>query len=345
VELEYEIKLPQFLIDYAEKTSKKEDQNVIQYIQIKNDDDETHNEVIGEDDENDPLINEETTKINGNKRKLSSLMLTPIPSQQELATPYDDKSENDDSSTERLDRIKKQSDEEKMYNNLMDQYKSLFNEGKINELEKLIDNINKSSNSIEYKFNFTFDKYKYGEKKVSFIVRCIDNKNDFGKSEEESAADFDPKNAKYKKEKADAIKPLFELYEEERKEILGLPEIFLNLSIENKKFQKLLQACKNDINILSKTHGQKKDEVLEDENSSQSSQTGFDSGLVKKNRIEEIRNNLMKNISNYPTLKYIKNTLLLIFLATVAYIFIFVTYLFSIHSDLFISTKINLNLF
>ena len=119
----------------------------------------------------------------------------------------------------------------------------------------------------------------------------------------------------------------------------------MNLSIENKKFQKLLQICKNDINILSKTHGQKKDEVLEDENSSQSSQTGFDSGLVKKNRIEEIRNNLLKNISNFPTLKYVKNTLLLIFLISLAYIIIFVIIIFSIHFDLENSTKINMNLF
>ena len=241
--------------------------------------------------------------------------------------------------------LKKENEIEKQYNFYMTQYKTLFEEGKMNELEELIDNCNKNSKTIEYKFNFTFDKFKYGENKVSFVVRCIDNKNDYGKSEEESAADLDPKNAKYKKEKADAIKPLFELFEEERKEILDLPQIFLNLSIENKKFQKLLQQCKNDINILSKTHGQKKDEVLEDENSSQSSQTGFDSGLVKKNRIEEIRNNLMKNISNYYTLKYVKNVLLLIFIATVIYIILFISEIFNIHSDIRNSTKINMNLF
>ena len=88
--------------------------------------------------------------------------------------------------------------------------------------------------------------------------------------------------------------------------------MFLNLSLENKKFQKLLQQCKNDIQNMSMAHGQKKDEVLEDENSSQTSQTGFDSGLVKKNRIEEIRSNLMMNVTNFYTLKYIKIVILLI---------------------------------
>ena len=340
VELEYEIKLPQFLVDYADKSKKEEHEKMIKLLST-NKNSALDSEVLGEEYEEDELL------LENEESKTNVLSVTPTP-MGETPTPMGDgtpiSDETGDNSSQNM-IIKKENETEKQYNTYMAQYKKLFEEGKMSELEELIDNCNKNSKSIEYKFNFTFDKYKYGEKKVSFIVRCIDNKNDFGKSEEESAADLDPKNAKYKKEKADAIKPLFELYEEERKEILGLPEIFLNLSIENKKFQKLLQACKNDINILSKTHGQKKDEVLEDENSSQSSQTGFDSGLVKKNRIEEIRNNLMKNISNYPTLKYIKNTLLLIFLATVAYIVIFVTSIFSIHSDLFSSTKINMNLF
>ena len=89
--------------------------------------------------------------------------------------------------------------------------KSLFNEGKINELEKLIDNINKSSNSIEYKFNFTFDKYKYADKEIAYIVRCIDNKNDIGKSSEESMIELDSKIARYRREKSNSIKPLYEI--------------------------------------------------------------------------------------------------------------------------------------
>lgn len=54
------------------------------------------------------------------------------------------------------------------------------------------------------------------------------------------------------------------------------------------------------------THGQKKEEVLEDENSSQSSQASYSNDLCKKNRIEEIRANLPKKVSNFYTLKYYK---------------------------------------
>ena len=52
--------------------------------------------------------------------------------------------------------------------------------------------------------------------------------------------------------------------------------------MENSRFKSMLEAAKKDIDDLSKIHGQKKEEVLEDENSSQTSAAGFDSGLVKK---------------------------------------------------------------
>ena len=145
----------------------------------------------------------------------------------------------------------KQSEEEKAYKQKIKQYKSLFEKGKFNELEDLIDSCNKDSNSNEYKFNFTFDQYKYGNKQISYIVRCIDNKNEFGKSDEDTVGEFDVKATKYKKEKAESIKPLFEILENERQELLSLPEIFFKLSLENKKFKKLLQQCKNDIQNMS----------------------------------------------------------------------------------------------
>ena len=347
IELEYEIKLPQFLIDFSEKTSKKDEQNLIQLIQLKKGKDDLKNDIIGEDDENDPLINEETIKPN-HGRKMSSFLSVPtvIPTKIETQTPeYDSKSELDDSSSGPKENIKKISDEEKIYNNLMDQYKSLFNEGKISELEKLIDNINKGSNSIEYKFTFTFDKYKYSDKEIAYIVRCIDNKNEIGKSSEESMIEMDSKVAKYKKEKVDSIKPLFEILISEKLELISLPENFPKLSTENKEFQKLLENCKQIINDMSKIHGQKKAEIFDDENSSQTSQSGYDSGLVKKNRIEEIRSNLLTNISSFYTLKYIRITLLLMGICTLIFSIVFISLFSNLNTDLNNSSNLNINLF
>ena len=177
-----------------------------------------------------------------------------------------------------------------------------------------------------------------------YIVRCIDNSNQDGVSEEKSI-ELDSKAVKYKKEKANAIKPLFELLEEERKEILNLPEIFLKLSLEDTKFQELLDSCKNEIINMSLTQGQKKDEVLEDENSSQTSHTGFDNGLVKKNRIEEIRSNLFKNVSNFYALKYIKILVSLISIFTIIFAIIFFIFLVNLNQSIYYVCVINLELF
>ena len=355
VELEYEIKLPQFLIDYSEKSNKKEGKAMeIESVQSESN---YVSDIIEEYDEEDLLMEEERNREkevkpqkNNNNNNYSTPTPTPTPDGEAPtpgAAPISDSIDEESciNNPEQNIVFNKESEEEKIYNNLMNKYKTLFNEGKVNELEELIDTCNKNSASVEYKFNFTFDKYRYGNKQISYIVRCIDNKNDIGQSQEESAVDLDPKAAKYKKEKAESIKPLFELLEEERKELLGLPEMFLNLSLENKKFQKLLQSCKNDINIMSKAHGQKKDEVLEDENSSQTSQTGFDSGLVKKNRIEEIRSNLMMNVTNFYTLKYIKIVILLIGICIAFFSGIYIMNFLSLFSCLVNSNLLNIALF
>ena len=348
VELEYEIKLPQFLIDYSEKTNKKEGKAAMQLISAPTES-EDQNEVIEEYDENDLLMEEEKKNDKNSGKNFNTPAPTPTPGGETTpgAVPISESAEDDSDITNGEQKVgfNKQSEEEKFYNSKIEQYKSLFNEGKVNDLEELIDNCNKNSASVEYKFNFTFDKYRYGNKQISYIVRCIDNKNDIGKSQEESAVDLDPKAAKYKKEKAESIKPLFEILEEEKNEIIALPEQFLKLSLENKKFQKLLQICKNDINTMSKAHGQKKEEVLEDENSSQSSQTGFDSGLVKKNRIEEIRSNLLTNISSFYTLKYIRIVMSLIGLFSIAFSLIYILFFTSLYGNLKNTSALNINLF
>jgi len=247
--------------------------------------------------------------------------------------------------TNKMVNFNKQSEEEKNYKSKIRQYRTFFEKGKFNELEDLIDSCNKDSSASEYKFNFTFDQYKYGNKQIAYIVRCIDNKNEFGKSDEDTVGEFDVKATKYKKEKADSIKPLYEILENEKKELLSLPEIFYNLSKEDKKFQRLLQQCKNDIQNMSMAHGQKKDEIMEDENSSQSSQIGFDSGLVKKNRIEEIRSNLLLNVSNFYTLKYIKICFILFALLALVWCIIYIIEFGEIYDTLLDVSEVNVNMY
>ena len=92
-------------------------------------------------------------------------------------------------------------------------------------------------------------------------------------------------------------------------------------------------------------HGQKKNKIIQDENSSQSSQVGFDSGLVKKNRIEEIRSNLLLNVSNFYTLKYIK--LVFVLLASCSFIFciLYIIVFGNLYDTLIDVSSVNVNLF
>ena len=96
---------------------------------------------------------------------------------------------------------------------------------------------------------------------------------------------------------------------------------------------------------MSKIHGQKRLIVLEDENSSQSSSSGFDSRLVKKNRIEEIRSNLLMNISSFYTLKYLKMVISLIAIFTCIFSVVFILFFYAMYNNLKTTSLININLF
>ena len=377
VELEYEIKLPQFLIDYSEKTNKNSGKMAMKLVTMATETVDEYYEDSYDSFDELALLMEESKNLESqlniakssaneisnlvsqfgitNEKKIGQNELTPTPGGTPTPTPDGSTptpptgeahaEKGNIKITNKMVNFNKQSEEERIYKSKLKQYRTFFEKGKFNELEDLIDNCNKDSSSSEYKFNFTFDQYKYGNKQISYIVRCIDNKNEFGQSDEDTVGEMDVKATKYKKEKADSIKPLYELIEDEKKELLSLPEIFYKLSLEDKKFKKLLQQCKNDIQNLSMAHGQKKDEILEDENSSQSSQIGFDSGLVKKNRIEEIRSNLLLNVSNYYTLKYIKLVFILLALCSFIFCVLYIIVFKNIYDTLVDVSSVNVNLF
>jgi len=370
-ELEYEIKIPLFLINYSEKTKPEMNRNclineIVEKLEYENDiNDNNHFESSDDESEDDNesgfLINER-----GNKNEMSSIRVKSTILHKALNTPeitptpgtpgnspfpgaglksmtFSDNLNNRILNEQNRKCLK--SEEVRTYFERISQYQKLFNEEKFNELEDLIDLCNKNSPSSEYKFNFTFDKNKFGDNEILYMIRCIDNKLQEGESDDKSIGDMDPKALKYKKEKEDAIKPLYEIFDYEKEEIIKMPELFLKLSLENKKFQELLESCKNEIIIMSKNHGGKKTEILEDENSSQTSQAGFNNDLVKKNRIEEIKANLFKSVTNFYTLKYIRMTVTLIMLCTLAFSIIYLVYILGLNSNLKSVSIVNLYLF
>jgi hypothetical protein len=75
------------------------------------------------------------------------------------------------------------------------------------------------------------------------------------------------------------------------------------------------------------------------------SHSSFNADLVKKNRIEEIRANLLNNISNFYTLKYIKITVVAIGLLSLAYGVVYVVLFLNIYDNLKDINEFNINLF
>ena len=378
IELEYEIRLPQFLIDYAIATAKREQKQELKLMKTISENSELNSDRellnnkdnIDEFGESDLLVDEENIamsktpgngpndNINNNLNvvnKKDTQLITPTPTPTPGFTPEGvnafsvNNVNNIDEQNQNLNGkidFNKQSDEEKEFKAKLTKHKELFEEGKFTELEDLIDTYTADSTVNDFKFNFTFDRYKYGEKQMAYIVRCIDNKNDGGNSDEESAGETnDPKLAKYKKEKSEAIKYLIELYENEKRDIINQPENFIQLSLNDKSFQSMLNSNKEEIIKMSMIHGQKKEEVIDDENSSQSSQASYNTDLCKKNRIEEIRANIMKNVSNFYTLKYIKLLVSCMTLITLVYCALYLVFFTWIYNDLSTVSNLNISLF
>jgi len=384
IELEYEIQIPQFIYDFSEYSNKvntNEKTNTITPSELIpediNEDEDEINYPNNEFGENDLLVqpNEDRNSLVSNfdnhKRNILTILYhkptseTPTPNQnldiQILNNEYNNSNKMDINkenyemknnsynvnnflvSQSKFEYNKKE-EVEKNFLGKIDKYRFLFEQAKFNDLEDFID-ANNSSTHPDYKFNFTFERYSYGNKNMSYMIRCIDNKNKCLGSDVDSLGDCDQKINKYKKEKAESIKPLFEIDEKEKNNILTQIDSFYLLSTENKKFQKLLNLCKEDINKMSIVHGQKKDEIMDDENSSQTSQSGYNSDLVKKNRIEEIRANILNNISNFYTLKYIKISVFSISFFTIIYGVIYLVLFYKIFDKLYFANKINIQLF
>ena len=98
------------------------------------------------------------------------------------------------------ERIDHRTREEKIFDETINEYITLFNEEKYNDLEDLIDLYNKSSSFSEYKFNFAFDKKKFGNNQYLYMVRCIDNQMEEGLLSDKSFGEINPSSVKYKKE-------------------------------------------------------------------------------------------------------------------------------------------------
>ena len=341
-ELEFEIVFPQFLINYSNKV-KLSKTKISENIKFKCEDSED-SEVDDLDDEDNELLSSNHSRKK-NSKKVKSNNNTPTPFEKTQTFPLNLTLLNlpKDFTYEKVKLIR--SEEEKIFYERTEKMCDLFKEEKFEELEDLIDTYNKDTSFTEYKFNFTFDKYKYGDNNIAFIIRCIDNKNTEGQNEEKSF-DLDSNMIRYKKNKEQSIKPLYEITSDEREQTIRLPEKFFKL-LDSKHFRLALEESKEEINKISKIKGNHDHHHILNHNvsSHSSGNFGFDNGLVIKNKIGELRSNLFQNMPNYFTIKYLRLLVISISLFTLIFSFILYIFLLSLFKTLNDVSLLNLNLY
>ena len=342
-ELEFEIKFPQFLINYSNKTKFLKKKRIINKEEYVDNSDEEM------DEEDNELLLSNFSKRKFKKKNSIKTPMTPTP------TPNANTFAESQTFALNLTFLNipqepqekfflNKSEEEKIFFENMEKITNLFKEEKYEELEDLIDNYNKESKYVEYKFNFTFDHYKFGGKNISYIIRCIDNKNNEIKSEEKSF-ELDSNMIKYKRNKEQSIKPLYEITIEEREEAIRSPEKFFKL-MDNQKFREVLNQCKEEINKMSKIKGNPDDNLVDTDNSSQSfGHSGFDNDLMMKNKISEIRSNLYKNTQNYFIIKYIRLVVICISITTFIFSMAYILAIINVFKSLKNVSLMNLNLY
>ena len=149
-----------------------------------------------------------------------------------------------------------------------------------------------------------------------------------------------------KKQKTESLRKIFSIFPEDREGIVDLYKEFLKLSNEDTYFRDTLIKCKEEIIKNSVCHGNtKQDTLMDDENSSQTSQSTYNEDLSKKNRIEEIRNNALKNVSNFYMLKYYTIILIIIISLSITFLIIILNLFDNLCNNLSEVTNINNKLY
>jgi len=248
------------------------------------------------------------------------------------------------------------SEEEILFINKLNRFKILFFKGDEKELKDYIHLCNNEENiTLESKFNLIFEKYVFGDNEVMYCIKVFENKEtdefidddeedeimlNFNSIEEKNEVRFD------KKQKTESLRKIFSIFPEDRRGLLALHKEFLKLQNEDSFFREILFKSKEEIIKNSTCHGNTKQETLmEDENSSQTSASAYNEDLSKKNRIEEIRNNALKNVSNFYMLKYYSFILIIIICLSIIFLVIVIRLFDNLRDNLSEVTNINNKLY
>ena len=226
-------------------------------------------------------------------------------------------------------------DQIKNFHNEITKYRNLFSSGNkahISELIQILDK-KKTSHDRTYKFIVSFNQLNYGDKKVAYIIRCIDNKEG---ADSKSSSHQNQENNK----NMGATTTLITLNEQRRKyfdksnylkdmnEILKMSEIQIIkiktnieqldiLANNNDTIRNLIDNFHKEILKFSRVLGINNINVFDENGSQASSQSDYTNSITKKTRIQEIKSHIMNNVNNFYTLILIKFLFIVFMLGTI----------------------------
>jgi len=238
-------------------------------------------------------------------------------------------------------------DHDKEFQNAIGRYRTFFNSNNnnnFNELINLLDKLNEGNDQI-FKFVISFTQIKYADKKVAYLIRCIDNKDTFEESTNDNnlskskdkekdkmlKINFDNQNdINNKKGTFDRRKYLQKIknMEEETNEdveniIKDLEMYGININ-EDENLKDKVDMCHQEILIYSRVLGQAVTNVLDENGSQNSSSSAYTNSITKKTRVQEIKSHIMGNVGQFYTLRFIKFLFIIYMLTTILFAIIYI---------------------
>ena len=307
-EVEWEIIIPPIFKSYTSSNtikSRKYQNKTIAQAKMTNDNYMMHNYSDDDQDETSQLLNKNKNNINNNINN-------------------HDSSEINKTNTQTYGN----NDQDKNFQNAIAKYRNFFtsgNKSNFQELIKIMDRMNERADQI-FKFIISFNQLIYSEKKIAYIIRCIDNKemadsnssiNNREQNEKRNSKEKNPGNATVdlnepKKEAFDRgnyLKYMNEIVNKSEIQVLKMKANIDQLHMianENDEVRKLIDYYHREILNYSRVLGINNINVYDENGSQTSSQTGYTNSITKKTRVQEIKSYIMNNVGNFYTLILIK---------------------------------------
>ena len=226
-------------------------------------------------------------------------------------------------------------DQIKNFHNEITKYRNLFSSGNkahISELIQILDK-KKTSHDRTYKFIVSFNQLNYGDKKVAYIIRCIDNKEGADSKSSSHQNQENNKNMgatttlitlneqrrKYF-DKSNYLKDMNKILKKSEIQIIKIKTNIEQLDIlanNNDTIRNLIDNFHKEILKFSRVLGINNINVFDENGSQASSQSDYTNSITKKTRIQEIKSHIMNNVNNFYTLILIKFLFIVFMLGTI----------------------------